>query len=178
MADIQTGDTVFDEKGAPCTVTFVSEVMFNRSCYDVVFDDGTVILADAEHQWKTETHAYRKALGRRVQGSVGFGNRPQNLPRVTASTVTTEQIRATLNDVCRLIRTSSASGSVMAIPRRRCLPVPIRKCLTIYGRRDAQLARGVQIRVRVLSVTRSVSRPLRGTQRQGECAQTDRCIRP
>src|SRR5262249_53683786 len=36
-----------------------SPVMHNRPCYEVEFSDGTVIVADAEHQWRTTTRAGR-----------------------------------------------------------------------------------------------------------------------
>jgi replicative DNA helicase len=34
--------------------------MHNRPCYDVEFDDGAVITADAAHQWRTTTRASRR----------------------------------------------------------------------------------------------------------------------
>jgi replicative DNA helicase len=36
--------------------------MLGRPCYEVEFDDGTVIVADAEHQWKTSTRAGRAMI--------------------------------------------------------------------------------------------------------------------
>jgi DNA segregation ATPase FtsK/SpoIIIE-like protein len=59
MAKIQVADEVFDENGKPCTVIAATPVMHDRPCYEVEFSDGTVIVADAEHLWKTST-----ALGR------------------------------------------------------------------------------------------------------------------
>ncbi len=35
--------------------------MVGRPCYEVEFSDGTVLIADAEHQWLTETRASRKS---------------------------------------------------------------------------------------------------------------------
>ena len=35
--------------------------MHDRPCYEVEFSDGSVIVADAEHQWLTETRAARKS---------------------------------------------------------------------------------------------------------------------
>ena len=60
MGDVQVGSEVFDENGRPCTVTAATSVMYGRPCYEMEFSDGTVIVADAEHLWKTST-----ALGRR-----------------------------------------------------------------------------------------------------------------
>src|SRR5690606_34678272 len=51
MGDLRPGDKVFDETGKPCNVVRVTEPMTDRICYDVIFDDGTVITADEEHNW-------------------------------------------------------------------------------------------------------------------------------
>src|SRR4051812_38883053 len=51
MGDLAVGDAVLDEQGQPCTVTYATPVQRERRCYEVEFDDGSVIVADAEHQW-------------------------------------------------------------------------------------------------------------------------------
>ena len=60
MGEVQPGDEVFDESGLPCTVTAATLVMMGRPCYEVEFSDGTVIVADAEHLWRTSTVAGRQ----------------------------------------------------------------------------------------------------------------------
>ena len=60
MGQLQAGAEVFDERGKPCTVTFATPVMHNRECYEVVFSDGSVIVADADHLWATSDRAARK----------------------------------------------------------------------------------------------------------------------
>lgn len=55
MGDLKEGDQVFDEAGNICDVTFVTPVMYNRQCYNVIFSDGTCIVADAEHQWYVDS---------------------------------------------------------------------------------------------------------------------------
>jgi hypothetical protein len=64
MGEVQPGDEVFDETGQSCTVTAATPVMFGRPCYEVEFSDGTVIVADAEHLWRTSTVAGRQQRGR------------------------------------------------------------------------------------------------------------------
>ena len=59
MGDIKVGDKVFDENGQQCNVTMVTDIMYNRPCYKVIFNDGTEIIADAEHLWFTKTAAAR-----------------------------------------------------------------------------------------------------------------------
>jgi LAGLIDADG DNA endonuclease family protein len=61
MGEIQAGDYVFNEAGQPCRVLAATEVMHGRPCYEIEFSDGTVITADAEHQWKVETDASRRS---------------------------------------------------------------------------------------------------------------------
>lgn len=59
MGELAVGDQVFDERGKPCTVIAATPVMHDRPCYEVEFSDGTVIVADAQHQWRTTTRAGR-----------------------------------------------------------------------------------------------------------------------
>jgi DNA segregation ATPase FtsK/SpoIIIE-like protein len=68
MGVIQPGDEVFDERGRRCTVVAATPIMYNRPCYEVEFSDGTVIVADAEHLWQTETVAGRSQRSRPPRG--------------------------------------------------------------------------------------------------------------
>lgn len=54
MGDLEPGDLVYDETGAPTAVIAATEVMTDRPCYEVNFSDGTSVVADAEHLWVTE----------------------------------------------------------------------------------------------------------------------------
>jgi replicative DNA helicase len=60
MGQVQVGDQLLGAGGRPVTVTAATEVLLDRPCYEVVFDDRTSIVADAEHQWVTTTAADRK----------------------------------------------------------------------------------------------------------------------
>ncbi|MGH3405535.1 MAG: hypothetical protein ACRDRJ_24045, partial [Streptosporangiaceae bacterium] len=53
MGDLRPGDLVFDEHGQPVPIIAVSEVLADRPCLEVTFDDSTTITADAGHQWVT-----------------------------------------------------------------------------------------------------------------------------
>lgn len=66
MGDLQPEDLVFDERGQPCTVLAVSDVMYGHQVYEVCFDDGSTIIADADHRWLTMTDAERSAAHRRT----------------------------------------------------------------------------------------------------------------
>ncbi len=56
MGAVQVGDRVFDEDGQPTTVTYKSPVFRGHDCFEVELDDGSVIVADADHQWFTWDH--------------------------------------------------------------------------------------------------------------------------
>src|SRR5215831_2588822 len=64
MGEVQVGGEVFDERGRRCTIIAATPVMHDRPCYEVEFSDGTVIVADAEHQWLTWDRNTRNAYGR------------------------------------------------------------------------------------------------------------------
>lgn len=53
MGALAVGDEVFDADGQPTRVVAATEVMHGRPCYEVEFSDGEIIIADAEHQWRT-----------------------------------------------------------------------------------------------------------------------------
>ena len=55
------GDYLLDATGKPTRVVAATEVMTGRPCYEMSFDDGTVVIADADHQWLTDTRASRKS---------------------------------------------------------------------------------------------------------------------
>ena len=84
MGEVRVGDYLFDERGRPCVVTYVTPFQYDRPCYEVRFDDGTTIVADGDHRWSTWDKAARKAYGRSAN--------PTRHPAVR----TTDQIRATL----------------------------------------------------------------------------------
>ena len=69
MGEIQVGDLVFDERGNACVVTAATPIMHGRPCYEVEFSDGTVIVADAEHLWRTRTALGRQQRGRPPRGA-------------------------------------------------------------------------------------------------------------
>lgn len=53
MGDVSIGDYLLGADGKPTRVVAATDVMLNRPCFEVEFSDGTVIVADAEHQWPT-----------------------------------------------------------------------------------------------------------------------------
>jgi len=98
MADVTVGDHVLGSDGRPVRVVAATEVMAGRPCYEVEFSDGSVIVADAQHQWLTETRSSRRSFQ-----SARDGRNRQRRQRTFAAVRTTEEIAATL-------RTGTADG--------------------------------------------------------------------
>lgn len=62
LRDLHVGDTIFDKDGNPTKITYMSPIKLPEECYDVKFDDGEVIKADAEHNWyvwRMSSHCYK-----------------------------------------------------------------------------------------------------------------------
>ena len=72
MGDVAVGDQLLGADGGPIGVVAATEVMLGRPCYEVVFSDGAVIVADAEHGWLTVDARGRRAVRttRVIAGSV------------------------------------------------------------------------------------------------------------
>ncbi|MGP4016683.1 replicative DNA helicase [Saccharopolyspora sp. 5N708] len=115
MGEVAVGDYLIGSDGKPTKVVAATEVMHNRPCYEVEFSDGTVITADAEHQWLTETRASRKS----AQAAAAGYNRSRNR-RTFAKVRTTEEIAATLrcNTADRRLNHSVNAGLALVLAER------------------------------------------------------------
>ena len=51
MGEVAVGDLVLGGDGRPTRVAAATEVMVDRPCYEVSFSDGSVLVADQQHQW-------------------------------------------------------------------------------------------------------------------------------
>jgi len=96
MGEVRVGERVLGADGRPTTVRAATDVMHERPCYEVHFSDGTVIVADADHQWLTETRAARRAAADDAAPRTSPLARDQRHKRATPAVVTTEHIGATL----------------------------------------------------------------------------------
>ncbi len=117
MGDVAVGDQLIGADGVPTTVVAATDVMHGRPCYEVEFSDGTVVVADAEHQWLTETRASRKSADAAAAGR----NRNQ---RTFAEVRTTREIAATLRCTTADARLnhSVTNARPLALPDR---PLPL-----------------------------------------------------
>ncbi len=91
IGDVAVGEFVLGADGRPTKVTRTTDVMMGRPCFEVEFSDGSVIVADAEHQWLTETRSSRKSF----QSARDGRNRTKN-QRTFAEVRTTSEIAETL----------------------------------------------------------------------------------
>ncbi|MEU1301064.1 replicative DNA helicase [Streptomyces shenzhenensis] len=107
MGEVAEGDLLLGADGRPTRVVAVTDVMIDRPCFEVVFDDGSRIVADADHQWLTDTRASRRS------------------PRVPAAVRTTKEIAETVRCVTDdgRLNHSVRNAAPMELPARE-LPVP------------------------------------------------------
>lgn len=119
MGEVAVGDHLIGADGKPTKVVAATEVMQDRPCYEVEFSDGTVITADAQHQWLTDTRASRKS----AQAAAVAYNRTRN-QRTFAEVRTTEEIAATLrcNTADRRLNHSVNAARALDLPERE-LPI-------------------------------------------------------
>ncbi|WP_307845163.1 replicative DNA helicase [Planomonospora sp. ID67723] len=81
MGEVAVGDLLIGADGKPTRVVAATDVMHGRPCYEVEFSDGTVIVADAQHRWRTTTRASRRqkaGVGRSLHWPVESVERVRN----------------------------------------------------------------------------------------------------
>ncbi|MFB9565837.1 replicative DNA helicase [Saccharopolyspora hordei] len=114
MGEVAPGDYLIGADGKPTKVVAATEVMHGRPCYEVEFSDGTVITADAQHQWLTDTRASKSAQA----AAVGY-DRMRN-QRTSAEVRTTEEIAASLRGTAadRRLNHSVKAAQPLDLPER------------------------------------------------------------
>ena len=123
MGELVVGDSVFDETGAPCTVTHAFDVRLGRPCYELTFSDGAVIVADEEHQWATSSRSLRalQSERRQTEASAGARRRLERLEKLegvrdaiagTELRVTSRQASTLLSGICDPSTVASARKSL------------------------------------------------------------------
>lgn len=56
MGEVKVGDLVIGTEGRPVRVIGVSEVFYGRDCYEVTFQNGEKVVADAQHNWACKSY--------------------------------------------------------------------------------------------------------------------------
>ncbi|WP_329105845.1 replicative DNA helicase [Micromonospora sp. NBC_01699] len=102
MEAVRQGDQLLGADGRPTVVTAVFEVMHDRPCYEVEFSDGSVIVADAEHLWKTTTRASRRGGSTRRQ--IGWsGNALTGLRRAHQEHATAPDTEVSIQEALAMV---------------------------------------------------------------------------
>ncbi|MBY4572761.1 replicative DNA helicase [Gordonia paraffinivorans] len=86
MGKVAVGDELLDAHGRPTKVVAATDVMTDRPCYEVEFNDGAVLVADEQHQWVAEIDGERQlvttgGLRAHVGCAVIRNTKPLDLPR-------------------------------------------------------------------------------------------------
>jgi replicative DNA helicase len=66
MGEVRVGEELLGADGKPTSIVAATDVMFDRSCYEVEFSDGSVITADAQHQWVAAATTTQQQPGGRL----------------------------------------------------------------------------------------------------------------
>jgi replicative DNA helicase len=94
--------------------------MLGRPCFEVEFDDGSVIVADAEHQWLTEDRASRKSAQAAATGYKRYRNQ-RTFPAVRTTREIAETLRCTTAD--GRLNHAVTNASPLQLPEAE-LPIP------------------------------------------------------
>ncbi|WP_148574132.1 replicative DNA helicase [Nocardioides caldifontis] len=82
MGEVRVGDLLLDATGAPTEVVAATGEMLGRPCYEVTFSDGSSLVADWQHQWRTT------AAGDEVPATVTTGDIRRSLAAGRAHAIT------------------------------------------------------------------------------------------
>jgi replicative DNA helicase len=88
MGEVAIGGYLLGADGRATRVVAATEVMTGRPCYEVEFSDGTVIVADAGHQWRATTSprtAGRQAIMTTAELAGALRTRGASRPAVLAA---------------------------------------------------------------------------------------------
>jgi replicative DNA helicase len=116
MGAVRVGDQLLGACGRPVTVVAATDVLAGRPCYEVVFDDQTLIVADAEHQWVTTTSADRS----RARVVAGAGT----LATVVSATAASTSVRTT-REIAATMCCGDGTGPSHAVPVAESLDLPL-----------------------------------------------------
>ncbi|MEV0249663.1 replicative DNA helicase [Nocardia sp. NPDC050712] len=121
MGQVRVGDELLDADGRPTRVVAATEVMTDRPCYEVEFSDGTVLVADEQHQWLTETRSSRRSAQQAASGYNRYRNQ-----RAFAEVRTTGEIARTVrcDTADRRLNHSVTNTKPLQLPARTFLVPP------------------------------------------------------
>ena len=89
MGNLKINDIVYGSNGEQCHITNITDIMYNHKCYEVEFNNGEKIVADANHLWITDSRQDRDR--KKGKHNKNYGEKP--------SIKTTEEIANSV--ICR-----------------------------------------------------------------------------
>lgn len=92
MGDVKIGDTVFDINGDHTKVIWTTGKLQSKECYDLTFNDGSHIVADADHLWLAHNFVDRLTKKRKAERPLRAVS-----TREIAATVRTDHAKPTSN---------------------------------------------------------------------------------
>jgi hypothetical protein len=123
ILNIHPGDYVYSPEGKAVRVIAESPIFNDHDCYEVLFNDGAKVIADAGHQWTVTTAASRRSIknNSRSKAKRTRPNYNQEHKRPRPVTVTTEKLANMMDekpaiDVCDPIREGAGIKSFTIHP--------------------------------------------------------------
>ncbi|WP_425434216.1 replicative DNA helicase [Nocardioides terrae] len=134
MGEVAVGDLLLDAHGRPTRVVAATEVLIDRPCYSLRFSDGSVIVADAEHQWLTTPLV---TDGGSDGGSTPADPAPASIDGSSAAIRTTAELA---DSVTRIHTITTPDGYLVKVEEVRSVPsVPVR-CVQVDNDEHLYLA--------------------------------------
>jgi replicative DNA helicase len=189
MGEVQAGDWLLGADGKPVRVVAASDVMEGRPCYEVEFDDGTVIVADAQHQWRTDTRAARRQANNRTSWYWSDSSRHRLLSTWKSAlsepdrSVTAREILADTGPEFRAVMHSAGRGVGMAAERILVNVVGPQRSYRwhapAYASRHSMLSKMVQMAERPMNFsTTAVRNPIVTTEQIASTMRVGSDARP
>jgi replicative DNA helicase len=158
MGEVAVGDRLIGADGRPTTVTAAFDVLHDRPCFRVEFCDGSSIVADAEHLWKTRTTPGEPVTADGTRLPVRWPDATSRSPEQVGvdvspvRVVTTVDIATTLCDDLGRARHVVPTCAPMELPERE-LPVPPYAMGSWLAGPGRAAAPGLRERMRVAGVS-------------------------
>ena len=80
MGELTVGNQIFGRDGKLTNITYITETMYDHDVYEIEFDNGDVIRADAEHLWNIDKQGWTKGektlTTQQILDHMGTNNKP------------------------------------------------------------------------------------------------------
>ncbi|MGH3500840.1 MAG: replicative DNA helicase [Nocardioidaceae bacterium] len=115
MGEVAVGHELLGADGTPTTVVAATDIMHDRPCFEMSFSDGSIVVADAEHQWLTETRASRRSAQQAATGYNRYRDQ-RTFPAVRTTAELAETLRCPTAD--NRLNHSVTNARALELPER------------------------------------------------------------